>query len=98
MGVNMKAKNLFDAQFYISEYSDVAASGIDPFTHYSLFGWKENRDPNVFFSTRYIKQPILMLTKQIKTLLNTMLNLEFKNSVIRAPFLILVFIYKTMSM
>ena len=51
----MKAKNLFDAQFYLSEYSDVAASGIDPFTHYSLFGWKENRDPNVFFSTRYYK-------------------------------------------
>ena len=55
MDINMKAKNLFDAEFYLRTNTDVASSGIDPFTHYSLFGWKEDRDPNVFFSTRFYK-------------------------------------------
>tara|TARA_E500000331_G_scaffold356933_1_gene416832 strand:+ start:1379 stop:3598 length:2220 start_codon:yes stop_codon:yes gene_type:complete len=55
MDFNMKAKSLFDAEFYLRTNTDVAGSGIDPFTHYSLFGWKEDRDPNVFFSTRFYK-------------------------------------------
>ena len=51
----MKARNLFDAEFYLRANTDVASSGIDPFTHYSLFGWRENRDPNAFFSTVFYK-------------------------------------------
>ncbi|MBT6307121.1 MAG: hypothetical protein HOJ18_12950 [Rhodospirillaceae bacterium] len=51
----MTARNLFDVEFYLNTYSDVAASGVDPFTHYSLFGWREDRDPSAFFSTRFYK-------------------------------------------
>lgn len=37
--------------FYNVTYDDVRAAGIDPELHYSLFGWREGRDPNAFFST-----------------------------------------------
>ncbi|WP_232629448.1 hypothetical protein [Methylobacterium sp. Leaf118] len=37
--------------FYNVYNDDVRAAGIDPEAHYSLFGWREGRDPNAFFST-----------------------------------------------
>lgn len=41
-----------DDLFYLSRYADVAASGTDPEVHYAQFGWKEGRDPNLFFDTK----------------------------------------------
>jgi len=47
---------LFDADWYLSRYPDVAESGLDPLRHYVEFGWREGRDPSLFFSTRgYLK-------------------------------------------
>jgi len=46
----------FDADFYLERYPDVAASGLAPFEHYMLFGWKEGRDPSPAFSTSYYLQ------------------------------------------
>ncbi|MEM9198084.1 MAG: glycosyltransferase, partial [Pseudomonadota bacterium] len=43
----------FDAAFYLSEYPDVARSGLDPETHYRTRGWREGRDPSPFFSTDF---------------------------------------------
>nr|MDJ0640486.1 hypothetical protein [Paracoccaceae bacterium] len=41
----------FDADFYLSTYPDVAASGKSPCLHYAQFGWREGRDPSPSFST-----------------------------------------------
>ncbi len=49
-------KEAFDADYYLKRYPEVAASGVDPFEHYMLFGWKEGRDPSPDFSTSYYLQ------------------------------------------
>ena len=43
--------NLFDKNFYLQRYPDVAANHQDPIDHYLLFGFKEGRDPNPLFDT-----------------------------------------------
>lgn len=48
---------LFDAKWYLSEYPDVAASGVDPALHYIQFGASEQRNPSPHFdSAWYLKQ------------------------------------------
>jgi hypothetical protein len=52
----LKQSPLFDARWYLARYPDVAASEIDPITHYVEFGWREGRNPSAAFSTRrYLK-------------------------------------------
>ena len=47
---------LFDAAWYLSQYPDVAGSGLDPVLHYVQFGWLEGRNPGPSFSTKlYLK-------------------------------------------
>jgi hypothetical protein len=46
-----RSNPLFDARWYLRQYPDVAASGIDPFLHYLLHGASEGRDPNPLFDT-----------------------------------------------
>ncbi|MFM0017752.1 glycosyltransferase family protein [Paraburkholderia azotifigens] len=36
---------LFDADFYLSRYPDIAAAGVDPLVHYLEHGWQEGRYP-----------------------------------------------------
>jgi glycosyltransferase involved in cell wall biosynthesis len=43
--------NLFDADWYLNVYPDVAAAGLDPLSHYMDFGWRESRNPNLLFDT-----------------------------------------------
>lgn len=43
----------FDAKYYLSQYPDVAASGVDPLVHYVRHGARENRNPNAHFETHY---------------------------------------------
>ena len=43
----------FDAAFYLAEYPDVAAAGVDPFEHYLLYGYREGRNPSAGFDTRF---------------------------------------------
>jgi glycosyltransferase involved in cell wall biosynthesis len=52
----ISASPLFDRQFYVDSYADVAGSGIEPALHYLLFGAAEGRDPHPLFSTRYYLQ------------------------------------------
>src|SRR6266511_1269046 len=47
----IRRSGLFDAEWYLSRYPDVAASGIDPLEHYCRYGWRRGRDPNRKFST-----------------------------------------------
>jgi ADP-heptose:LPS heptosyltransferase/GT2 family glycosyltransferase len=42
---------MFEREWYLQNYLDVAASGIDPILHYVLYGAKERRDPSPSFST-----------------------------------------------
>jgi len=46
---NSVAANGFDADYYRAHNPDVVAAGIDPFTHFQQYGWKEGRDPNAYF-------------------------------------------------
>jgi hypothetical protein len=43
----------FDRIFYLETYSDVAAAGINPLSHYIEQGWREYRNPRADFDTRY---------------------------------------------
>jgi len=47
----IRSSQLFDGDWYIVRYPDVAAAGIDPAVHYLESGWKEGRDPSQSFST-----------------------------------------------
>ncbi len=49
----IRRSNLFDEQWYLKEYPDVARSGMDPVRHYIKFGVEEGRDPSLAFGTRY---------------------------------------------
>ena len=42
----------FDPGYYLDQNPDVKAAGVDPYTHYTTYGWKEGRDPNAEFSTK----------------------------------------------
>ncbi|MGV1873877.1 rhamnosyltransferase WsaF family glycosyltransferase [Agrobacterium rosae] len=45
---------LFDPQFYIAEYPDLAALG-NPFLHYKRYGYRELRSPNPFFDPQWYR-------------------------------------------
>ncbi len=47
----LAASELFDEEFYLATYPDVAAAGIDPTGHYLQSGAREGRDPSAEFST-----------------------------------------------
>jgi hypothetical protein len=47
----LTASELFDRNWYLAAYPDVAASGIDPVRHYLCYGADEGRDPGPRFST-----------------------------------------------
>jgi len=50
----IKASKYFDEEYYLSQNADVKASGIDPATHLSLYGWKEGRNPSSYFNMSMI--------------------------------------------
>ena len=47
------APPLFDAAYYLGEYTDVAASGVDPWQHYLEHGARERRNPNALFDSAW---------------------------------------------
>jgi hypothetical protein len=49
----LRASPVFDAQWYLDTYGDVAASGEDPASHYYHHGAAERRDPGPYFSTDF---------------------------------------------
>ena len=44
---------LFDRSYYLANNPDVAAAGVDPYTHFETQGWREGRDPSALFDTSY---------------------------------------------
>ena len=52
----IRTSELFDADWYLAAYPDVAAAGLNPALHYLQKGWLETRDPGPDFNTsRYLK-------------------------------------------
>ena len=51
--VALSESGLFDSNYYLSRYTDVAAVGFDPVDHYVNHGVKEGRDPSPWFQTKY---------------------------------------------
>lgn len=47
----IRASGLFDSEWYLLQYPDVADNGIDPVEHYIRFGANEGRNPSPLFST-----------------------------------------------
>jgi glycosyltransferase involved in cell wall biosynthesis len=46
-----RSLGLFDPEWYVIQYPDVAAEGMDPFRHYLLHGYQEARNPGPQFDT-----------------------------------------------
>ena len=44
---------LFDTTYYLANNPDVAAAGVDPYTHFHFTGWHEGRNPDALFNTNY---------------------------------------------
>ena len=49
----IKSLDLFDENYYLTEYPDVKNSNINPLDHYIYHGWKENRTPTPQFNGKY---------------------------------------------
>ncbi len=45
------AETMFDAAYYLAHNPDVAASEVDPYQHYLMYGWHEGRNPSAAFDT-----------------------------------------------
>lgn len=52
---SVENSGIFDAQYYLNQYPDVAKAGTDALAHYLEFGWKENRNPSSLFDTNWYK-------------------------------------------
>ena len=53
IGIPVMASSEFDKAYYLAQNPDVAAAGVDPFTHFDTVGWKEGRNPDAFFNVNY---------------------------------------------
>lgn len=49
----IRASGLFDVDWYLARYPDVAASGLDPIDHYLRIGAALGYDPNPLFDTNF---------------------------------------------
>lgn len=48
---------LFDTEFYLAQYPDIAQAGVPPLEHFFDFGYREGRRPNLYFDPQwYLKQ------------------------------------------
>ncbi|XGA79225.1 glycosyltransferase [Halomonas sp. CH40] len=59
-----KKEGIWDAEFYLKTYQDVKNAKIDPYEHYTKYGWRENRKPSKSFDTSFY-------VEQVGSLLNS---------------------------
>jgi glycosyltransferase involved in cell wall biosynthesis len=45
--------HLFDIDYYTNEYPDVLRAKLNPLNHYCEHGWREGRNPNAYFNSRF---------------------------------------------
>lgn len=58
---------LFDGEWYLKRYPDVAAAGYDPLFHYIRFGAWEGRDPHPLFDQNWYQSTYPDVVKQERT-------------------------------
>lgn len=49
----LRESELFDPDYYLERYPDVADSDLTPEKHYYFYGWREGRDPSAHFDNDY---------------------------------------------
>ncbi len=61
--LNYFAEQYFDKQYYIANNPDVLSMNIEPYEHYIKYGWKEGKNPNKEFNTRFYVNLYLLKNK-----------------------------------
>lgn len=51
--LNFERSGLFQRDWYLRTYPDVAAANVDPMAHYLEVGWREGRKPHPFFDAKW---------------------------------------------
>ena len=46
-------RELFDEEYYVTQYPEVREAGLKPFDHFMMVGWQEGRNPSVHFDVLY---------------------------------------------
>ncbi len=64
---------LFDAEWYLKRYPDVAEAGVHPVDHFLLFGGPENRDPSPAFNTYAYAVTNALTGREVNPLLHYLL-------------------------
>ena len=49
----LRAAGLFQPDWYLAAYPDVAAAQVDPLAHYVAMGWRQGRRPNPYFDAAW---------------------------------------------
>lgn len=65
-----KASGLVDEDYYFLTNPDVRAAGADPATHFASYGWKEGRNPSLWFDVSLYKNENPELDADINPLLH----------------------------
>ncbi len=74
-GQQLLESGLFDPNFYLTQYPDVAKTGIDPLSHYLSHGVVEGRMPNLYFDTAfYLQQNTDVAASGVNPLLHYLLD------------------------
>lgn len=60
----------FDADWYLAQYADVLAPGVDPLHDYLTQGFKGGRNPNPFFDASFYRQQVPDLPAESEPLLH----------------------------
>ena len=64
------ACGLFDASFYLVSNADVREAGVDPLAHFCADGWREGRNPNLYFDTRYYRAQVVVGGAEVNPLVH----------------------------
>lgn len=46
----LQSSTLFDADYYLDKYPSIREANMDPYLHYTLYGWRDNLEPSAHFS------------------------------------------------
>ncbi len=55
----IRQSGLFDLNYYLINYPDVRASGLDPLKHFCRYGWQEGRRANPYFDAGWYSKAYL---------------------------------------
>jgi glycosyltransferase involved in cell wall biosynthesis len=83
----LQRSGVFDAEWYLRVYPDVARAGRDPLEHFLQQGWREGRKPNAYFDVEdYTTRNPEVITSGINALLHYVLTGEAANQAPSALF------------